>query len=419
MSRNNEYYLKLKIATIQIASACGYDTSEDDEVLAYKPKDIGDYYKYALNTIESNAIRSILHDNGQLSNRSSLSTLYESKDRPNHFILICFLFIHKDLKQIGVEFVKPVMELCNLYMPSNQKYCNDCVKKHNKIKACLNCSQPQFCSDCITKLRCKNCDDEKLCNICINKMKKINIHNIINKKCGNCTKSDFCEACKSDQESSNVKNSCKDCKGELFSCEDCEFKKNFTKCEECPQFTFCNSCIKTKNITTCKNCPKAPQIIERCVLISEYPLTPDAKDKAAANIPRIKPNTGELISAGCLVQIYLDHELSYNPIIHSLGSRYYVMTTEETIKFFNNPDNYVTEFQIHQIDMHGTICKYFGLYPGQLLRIERDILVPGSMILHEIIYRIVRFIPIVRKNRRRGLKKTAQTNVSGAVDDDY
>jgi len=419
MTSNDEYLRKLKIATIQMASSCGYDTSEDDAVLGYKASNMREYYNYAKDSIDSNAIRNTLDSHGYFSFRSSLSTLYESIDRPNHFILICFLFIPDNVKQIGIDFVRPAIKLCQSYTDTNQKYCDECVIKHDKIKPCLNCPSQQFCTDCITKLKCENCEDEKLCNNCVNKMKKINTHNIINKKCNNCKKKNFCENCTDLQNKNIIKNNCKDCKNELFSCEDCKLKKNFEKCQNCPQFTFCKSCIKSNNITPCKKCDKPPQIIERCILITEYPLSSDAKEKSSGNIPKIKPNTGELISAGCLVQVYIDHEILYNPLIHSLGSRYQLMTTEETIEFFNNPDNYVTESQIHQIDMQGAICKYLGLYPGQLLRVERDILVPGSMIQHEIIYRLVRFIPSIRKNRRRGLKKTVTTNVSGAVDEDY
>jgi len=171
---------------------------------------------------------------------------------------------------------------------------------------------------------------------------------------------------------------------------------------------------------TCENCPPPPQIIVRCVIITEIPLTTDAKQVASANVPRIKASTGVPLETGCLIQTFMDHELSFDILAHSMGSRYQVMTREETIEFFKNSDdgsspNSVLESQIARIDMNGAICRYLGLYPGQLLRIERETVVPGTMLPYEITYRLVCSIPKIKKNRRRGLKDKNQAMAAGKV----
>jgi DNA-directed RNA polymerase subunit H (RpoH/RPB5) len=116
----------------------------------------------------------------------------------------------------------------------------------------------------------------------------------------------------------------------------------------------------------------------------------------------------------------MDYELSYDILAHSMGSRYQVMTREETIDFFENADdgsspNSVSESQIARIDMNGAICRYLGLYPGQLLRVERETVVPGTMLPYEITYRLVCSIPKIKKNRRRGLKDKNQAMAAGKV----
>jgi hypothetical protein len=170
----------------------------------------------------------------------------------------------------------------------------------------------------------------------------------------------------------------------------------------------------------CEDCPPPPQIIVRCVIITEVPLTTDAKQVASASVPRIKASTGVPLETGCLIQTFMDYELSYDILAHSMGSRYQVMTREETIDFFENADdgsspNSVSESQIARIDMNGAICRYLGLYPGQLLRVERETVVPGTMLPYEITYRLVCSIPKIKKNRRRGLKDKNQAMAAGKV----
>jgi DNA-directed RNA polymerase subunit H (RpoH/RPB5) len=452
--RSNRYLLDLKKASIRMAIAGNYNVDEDRPVLDYKPGDIRKYFDYAFENASSNAIRNALELKGQLTKRSSLSTLYESIDRPNHFILFYFVYTPKESssKFVGKEIILIPNTLRTMYGPMKQKYCEECINNQNEIKRCFKCPTPQFCKTCTESLKCENCPENKLCPTCVVKLRKMNIFSLAREKCGMCTKSEYCQRCKemrSGQECKECANftkqsekdscqncisklKCKDCdpsrteekgksksKKEIEFCEDCQTKFDFKKCEECPPPNFCNECIKINKIKPCKDCPPPPQIIERCVIITETQLSPDAKQVASANIPRIKASTGEWIEVGCLVQVYMDYEMFYNPLVHSLGSRYQVMSTEQTIEFFKNKNNSVTESQIFQADMAGPVARYLGLYPGQLLRIEREILVPGTMITHEVVYRLIRLIPVVKKNRRRNLKKKVNTNISGAVEDEY
>lgn len=445
-SDSNKYLLNLKKASIQMAIAGNYNVDEDKPVLAYKTGDLEEYFEYAKSTADTNAIRKAYDEKDQLTNRASLSTLYESKDRPNHFILMCFIPVpnKKFNKSISKDIITIGVSLCRDYLPQNQRYCSSCDEKQNKIKRCSKCPAQKYCKNCEENLKCTECPENSFCPACSTKLKKMNVYKLAREKCINCTQTEYCESCSNLRNAQECKEcsqfatqeekdkcnncitklKCKECpsflekgkKGKNF-CEDCENKMNFHRCKDCPFITFCNSCTKINNIKPCLKCPPPPQIIERCVIISEIDLSPEAKQVASANIPRIKPSTGDEIEVGCLIQVYLDKELLYNPLIHSLGSRYQVMSIEETIDFFQNPENNVTEYQIPQIDMAGPVCQYLGLYPGRLLRIERTILVPGSMIQYEIVYRLVRLIPIVRKNRRRNLKKTA-TNITSAVEDE-
>lgn len=442
-SGNANYLLALKKASIHMAAASGYDISEDLPVLEYKPEDLHSYIDYAKDMADTNAIRKAFNEQDLLTDRSCLSTIYESKDRPNNFVLICFVPVPKQKNMQSVK--KPIIQIpvsvCARYTFSKQKYCTSCTKKFEGIKRCYKCPTQQYCDECTQSLKCDKCTEDKFCTTCVNKQRKINIYKLAREKCSTC-KEDYCSTCEEMlstqecKECSQIKTledkdkcqtclskiKCKECpssneEGEEF-CEDCETKFSFEKCKECPLQTFCRECVKTKNIIPCSKCPTPPQIIERCIIISESDLSSEAKQVAIANIPKIKASTGEWIETGCLIQVFRDYDVFYNPLVHSFGARYEVMSIEKTIEFFKSKDNNVTEGQMYQMDMSGPICKYLGLYPGQLVRIEREILIPGTMLTHEVIYRIVKLIPIVKKNRRRGLKKRTVTTASGASTED-
>ncbi len=449
MSQSNQHLLLLKQASINMAKASGYNVEEDLPVMDYKPSDIKAYYEYAESNAESNAIRKALIVGNQLTKRSALSTLYESNDRPNHYILFCFIPLPENSKNAGKDVVIIPANLCKSYTPMKQQYCSSCIEEFNTYKRCLKCPQQHYCEECTESLKCENCLENKFCTACTAKLKKINVYKLAREKCPNCTDKDFCKLCNEMRKNAECKEctntkkqsdkdacsnclsklQCKDCpevmpetkkgkKSKTGFCEDCDIKINFERCEKCPPVIFCSECTRKYDIKPCKKCPPSPQIIERCVIISELQLTPEAKQVVSGNIPRIRASTGEWIETGTLFQIFLDHDILYNPLIHSLGSNYQVMSTEETVEFFQNKDNHVTENQIFQLDMSLPISKYLGLFPGKLVRVERPILVPGSILTYEITYRLVRIIPIVKKNRRL-VKKKINTNVSGAVEDEY
>ncbi len=432
-SGNREYLLNLKKASIEMAALSGYDVREDLPVLKYKPSNLQSYIDYATKNADSNVIRAEFKDNQLLNDRSCLSTIYESKDRPNNFMLVCFVPVMSQtgIRSVANTIIQIPITICAKYVFSKQKYCESCVEKFENTKHCPKCPQ-QYCEKCIKSLKCEKCGSDKFCNTCVNKIKKMNIYKLTKQKCSTCTDEDYCEVCtemkssftcKHCLESGNLddeecqhcldKIKCKECSDDM--CKDCAIKYDFEKCKNCPSQFFCHECSVSKKIQRCEECPKPPQIIERCVIISEVQLSVDAKKVAITSIPRIRASTGELIEIGCLTQVFMDYEMMYNPLINSLGARYQVLTTQEAIDLFKNKDNNITESQIYQGDMAGPVSRYLGLFPGQVLRIEREILIPGTMLTHEIIYRVIKLIPNIKKNRRRNLKKRVNNTASGDI----
>ncbi len=71
---------------------------------------------------------------------------------------------------------------------------------------------------------------------------------------------------------------------------------------------------------------------------------------------------------------------------------------------------------MHNMDIKGRISQYLGCIIGNVVRCERKGIVPGVINKHEVNYRLARFIPPTRKNRRRGLKARATTVISSTID---
>ncbi|HOY91021.1 MAG TPA: hypothetical protein PK891_04845, partial [Bacteroidales bacterium] len=87
---NHEKNLALKKASLNMMDFSGYDISDDEPVRKYRAKDMEAYYEHAMSDIKHNAIRRVLSENGMLEPRSSMSNIYESLDRPNHYAVVFF-----------------------------------------------------------------------------------------------------------------------------------------------------------------------------------------------------------------------------------------------------------------------------------------------------------------------------------------
>lgn len=430
--------LKLKIQSIKMMASSGYDVSDDLPVLSYKPENMKDYFEYAKDDTEKNAIRRCLHDNGIMTDRTCLSTIYESKIRPNHHSVVFFAPLPPSKKNsLSKSLIEGPVSLCALFPFAKRAYCGPCTESLTGIKKCPRCPIKQFCEDCEGDLKCEDCTKDKWCSSCSSRQKKWFNYRSSLQHCSKCPQEGgFCEPCSHDKSARSCEeckketnSSDKDCKGcmEKLKCDkctnknfctDCTKMKDVRGCEKCPNPQFCRECFTRSGFKACKKCPPPPQVIERFVIISHVPLSVDAKATASANVPRIKPSTGDWVETGCLIQVFLDREMSYNPLIHTYKSTYYILSIEEGVELFRSKDNNVTENQIYQFDSNEQISKYLGLFPGNVIRVQRKQVVPGCMAKWEVIYRVVRPIPISRKNRKRALKPTAEVVTSSAADND-
>lgn len=411
MSSNAEL-LAIKKASLELMSFSGYDISDDEPVFNYSPHDMNAYFKHANEDTTKNAIRKILKDNDVLSSRTSMSNIYESKVRPSHYAVVFFAPIPPpDKNSVGKNFIEAPVSLCALYSFSKRKYCSKCTKKISKTDRCVQCPIENYCSECVKKGQCSKCTTGIWCDTCLVKIKKWSNFKLSEQRCESCPSKGECKTC-------SEKMKCEKCTPSKF-CSDCSKIKNLKQCEDCPLPQFCRRCVSTKELDHCEDCPPPPQIIERFIIITALPLSVDAKEVATANKPKIKPSTGEWLEIGCVMQVFMDSKILYNPLINSLGSLYQVLSVDEAIELFSNKSNSVTEHQIHPIDSNEVICSYLGLFPGNVLRVERKQVVAGNIVMREITYRVVKAIPNSKKSRRRDLKKKAEIVISGVLEEEW
>jgi DNA-directed RNA polymerase subunit H (RpoH/RPB5) len=446
--QNMDNLLTVKKQSIIMMKLSGYKTEDDDPVLNYEVEDLPEYFDYARDDIKNNAIRKLLSESGFLKvERCCFSTAYESRARPGYFAVVYFAPPPQaPSSSIGKSLIAGPFSLCGTYPFAKQVHCTSCVRSLKDIKKCPRCPAQQYCPDCIEDLKCPNCVTEKWCPGCTTRIKRWTNYKLSLQQCKNCPQKDenksYCETCTHSREQHSCKQcyrnpegnldketcescmsslKCENCPSESF-CEQCDkIREKIMEdrtCSNCPETQLCKKCVQKNKFEPCKRCPPPPQIIERFIVIAEASLSPEAKVAISGGIPRIKPSTGEWVETGQLVQIFLDEELFYNPLINSLKSSYKVLSPEEGAKLFDDEGNNITEHQIHLIDFSDVVCKYLGLFPGNVLRVERKQVVPGSIPMFEIIYRLVRLIPSVRKSRKRGTKKKPVV-ISGAVDEDF
>lgn len=410
MTTNTELLL-IKQASLCLLSFSGYDIEDEKAIFGYNPEDMDAYFDHVMSDTKKNAIRKVLDENDLLRPRSSMSNIYESIERPGHYVVVFFAPIPPQGKDsVGKKFIEPAVSLCALYSYSKRKYCYSCAKKVRKTGRCQQCPAENYCADCIKSSQCSKCTSDVWCGSCLSKVKSWSGFKLTAKHCEACTPNDECKHCEE-------KMKCETCTPNKF-CKDCTKIKELKQCENCPLQQFCRKCTVDKDLGYCEDCPPPPQIIERFIIITALPLSVEAGSLASANVPRIKASTGEWLDIGCVMQVFMDNKILYNPLINSMGSLYQVLTTDEAIDLFNNKNNTVTEHQIHPIDSNEPICYYLGLFPGKVLRIERKQVVAGDMAGRGITYRVVKAIPNAKKSRSRGLKKKGEVVISGVIEEE-
>lgn len=412
----------------------GYNVDTDEAFFSYEPGDLKTYFDYVKE--EGHPI-DFIANGGILNERSCLSTLYESSTKPGYFCLVYFLpILLEDDKNAANKIVAPPIDFCTRYGYHNLVYCGKCFDRINSIKQCIKCPVQKYCTECTPRLSCMGCTDEKLCIKCINKIKKMRVYKNSLEFCSECKDSTFCKKCDKTRSQKECKNcssyikrttvktklkgnevchdcvKCDDCEDDSM-CEDCTAKFGVTTCPKCPIKTFCTECSVKNNLELCDSCPPQANIIERCIIISIVELTPASKKIVSINIPKLCASTGEWIENGYLVQIFLDRDFLINPLVYSMGIGYYPMPINETVQFFKTNTD-MLETQMCQMDMHGPICKYLGLYPGRLVRIERKSIIPNSADNDTVTYRLIVGISKVKKSRSK-LKKNKKPiiNASG------
>lgn len=97
------------------------------------------------------------------------------------------------------------------------------------------------------------------------------------------------------------------------------------------------------------------------------------------------------------IQVFLDHDLYYNPLNSALGVRYVIMDEEEEQNFMKKIRLLKTQFP--KISIHDPVAKYLELSQGQILKTIRPVLLPELLIDEEIQYRVVQNKPLDTKKK--------------------
>ena len=442
-------FLEIKKASLEMLALSGCNIDHEKDILEYDTRDMQGYMDFLENNPGANIVTQTLSNKNIYSDRSMMSSIYRHNDNPNHYTLVYFVpTLIEETKSVSKVMISPVVDICVKNSFSNQEYCKGCENKLEKIKQCHECPTQKYCDGCVQDISCDNCVGG-MCSECVSKIEKHNRYNLSIKRCKDCPKGDMCRNCirtrkhveckqcpshmidageDYDNEGEKYRRydpcvpcmnemKCENCDEDEF-CNLCSAKSKIEKCDNCPTKQFCMKCAVKHGVKRCDSCPQAPEVIMRCVIISETEPSPKAKQAATANIPKIKASTGEWLENGCVMQMFLDSEILIKPLIHSMGSRYQVLTTQEAVDLFTSPTNAIKEDQIYQLDMFRPISKYLGLYPGKVVRVERDILIPGTMLTKELIYRRVTLIPFLAKKRnRKAVNKNVQVAPGKGLDD--
>jgi len=87
------------------------------------------------------------------------------------------------------------------------------------------------------------------------------------------------------------------------------------------------------------------------------------------------------------IQVFLEQEMSYDPTEHFLVPTHIPLSDEDQTKFLNEND--ITIDQLPVIPSTDIIARYYGMRPGQIVRIERENMYE-SMIMKSVTYKAIR-----------------------------
>lgn len=90
---------------------------------------------------------------------------------------------------------------------------------------------------------------------------------------------------------------------------------------------------------------------------------------------------------GYSIQIFLEEEMSYDPTEHVFVPKHIPLSKEEQKDFLNKNNLSVDEMPI--IATNDIISRYYGLRPGQVVRIERQNMFE-TMILNSVTYKVIK-----------------------------
>lgn len=135
--------------------------------------------------------------------------------------------------------------------------------------------------------------------------------------------------------------------------------------------------------------------VSNAILISEVPLSSAAESLCTEFVPGRNGKGGK--KYGCFIQHFEDNELFFNPLEHVYVPSHRILTEvelEEMIKVEK-----IRPGQLPQMSALDPIAKRLGARPGDVIEINRKILIPGTLLQEEIFYRGV-YMPQKEKKDR-------------------
>lgn len=120
--------------------------------------------------------------------------------------------------------------------------------------------------------------------------------------------------------------------------------------------------------------------IKHFIVISNNPLSSEAKSA----IDSLRPMKN--------FEFFLYSQLVYNPTEHYLTPKHTLLKYEEAKKVLE--ENRLIFSQLPVISSEDPIARWYGAKSGDVMRIERKILLAESMVQNMIVYRAVRNIPL-------------------------
>ena len=102
-------------------------------------------------------------------------------------------------------------------------------------------------------------------------------------------------------------------------------------------------------------------------------------------------------NSGVFIQFFLDDELMYNPLKHSLVPIHRIISKKEKDELTENDT--INVDKLPQISVFDPICKRMGARVEDVIEILRRLVIKDTLVDEEISYRYV-FIPQIDKNKK-------------------